>query len=480
MTPQERQPTGLHTGTRNRPILTPEQERARFVELFPVSLETHLEGISKFMGRVVGGYKKYEWSDRPFPVNKYSEDQVKNQEWDESDLADAIEHVRKEEATRRYFRNASDEFHNLHARRESVIRLDQEQAIVDDLENGIPVLIRGNWRIGKSSMGLRLMDRVGAGNAIYFDVGGYAGLEEHGPEKFKARFGLNDVSNFVLDKELEGQEVDFKTRWSRRDQLIDEIGTSGYHPFAYLDQWLGKKGETAYVGLDEVIYYADKPELLQYVADLRHHKNLKVAVVLHHIARFEDSMRQTFAGYNSHYIRRITTPEAHAMIDHGLQGTEIQFTDEAVDELMKFSGGRPMEINYVLADLLYPYSDDYEPKLVYRVDDIKSITDRDTWDLPSQFRSVAIDTYERVYQLAMTDEQRKIIDSLHAKRKRKYRVGSIDPNVVQPLLDTNVLVEDDETGTYQINGSLFVRAMQEMKANEKANRLNKLGRSYRG
>ncbi len=355
------------------------------------------------------------------------------------------------------FHKAWEEFMSLHPRTESVVRLDQEAAIVADLGTGTPVLVRGNWRIGKTSMILTVAKaHFQDESAMYIDVGHYAGSKsESSPEGFRKLFGIDHVRDLIVDKENVDQGSPSYYDRPRREEVKKDIIDSDKGAFEYLNDYLNARGEHAVVGIDEVIGYSGRPEMLQHIADISKFPSIRLMVVLHRFHEHEPMFRSLFESFDSQYIRTLALEETARLVRHGLRETPIKFTDGAVEAVHEFTGGRPMEINNLCAAMFDPFrvSDYAIHRDVYEAKDILKFTEEDFWKTREVFQ-VATHTYERVFRHAMSAQERALISGL--LKGENFLDGD-----VSSLAEVNAVRKDPNTGRWHINGRLFQRIMEE-------------------
>lgn len=351
---------------------------------------------------------------------KYSKQQIENEEWSPEDWALAEKELTKERSADMFFQVAS-RYEQAGVVADSIVRQEQEQAIQADLEAGQPVLIRGNWRMGKTSM--------------------------------------------VFSLRLVGDEKVWEERNAESKRIAKEIEESGQNAFAYLSEWLKARGETAFIALDEVIAHYEDKEALEYFASLGKLSNLKVALVLHRFHQFEETFAQIFKDFKTHFIKPLTLEETTLLVRTPLAGTPIEITDEAIARIQEITGGRPMEINNICRQLFFPqdrYGRDAEkPKLRHDVPDVEAIMSLSNYELKDNVFSSAISTYKRVYAKSMSDEERTIIDLLIDQGS--IPVGTMDSAKIKPLVDTTYVRLDEKDQVYRVNGTLFSRVVQELR-----------------
>lgn len=439
------------------------QELATFDEVFGIDIQRDAEDIKRMMrfvrkdlkiGRISSKWdyerdKKYGWL-------KYSDEQVEAGQWEDGDLNFVIEELRKERIDN-YFGEVARKYEPAMPIPDSIVRLDQEAEIAETLRGDKPVLIRGNWRMGKTSM-IRSLEthQFGSENSIIIDAMAEGAGRDESVEDFQKHFGAYTIAGFIARREFTGAEL--KDRFEKKNEIRKQISESQKSPFEFLNDYLAQRGEKVFLSLDEVIGFAEQPEKLKYLADLKSLRNVQLAIVLHRFASFENSFKEIFDGYETHFVRPLTLEEVGALVRKPLEGTQITFTDDAIQRIFEFTGGRPMEINNVCNALMDQFSEHKNYRFTYRAEDIDGLTGKETWQFGESFR-VAIDTYKRVYGRSMSDEERAIIGRLI--EIDEIPISEIDPTTVQPLIDTTFVAKDESKEIYRINGGLFKRVVSE-------------------
>ena len=440
---------------------TEAQELTMFDETFEIDKNRDIEDIKKLMKRVrkdpkigkLGSEYSYE-SDKKYGWLKYSDEQIEIGEWEADDLMLVVEELRKERIDD-YFGGVARKYEQSRPIADSIVRLDQETEIAQKLRNHTPILIRGNWRMGKTSMAASLeAHQFGAESSLFIDAMGEGMGRDVSLEDFEKHFGVYKIGRFIAEKEFLGAEL--KDRFEKEDHIRKQIQKSQKKPFEFLNDYLSEKGEKVFLSLDEVIGLAEQPEKLKYLAGLKNLSQVQLAVVLHRFASLENSFKEIFDGYETHFIRPLTIEEVGTLIRRPLEGTSITFTDDAVQKVFEFSGGRPMEVNNFCHALMDQFSEHKKYRFTYRAEDIEELAGKETWQLGESFR-VAIDTYRRVYSRSMSDGERAITDRL--VQEGEILTSEVSPDTIQPLIDTTFVTRDDTKGVYRISGELFKRVL---------------------
>ncbi|MDP3769701.1 MAG: hypothetical protein Q8R40_02070 [bacterium] len=200
------------------------QELVTFDETFAIDKERDITDIKKFMRRVrknpkigkLGSKYSYE-NDKKYGWLKYSDEQVEAGQWEEDDLDLVVEELRKERIND-YFGNVARKYEWAMPISDSIVRLDQEAEIAGELHDGASVLIRGNWRMGKTSM-VRSLEthQFGAESSLFIDAMGEGMGRDVSLEDFKKHFGAYKISRFIAERELSGGEL--KGQFKKADEI---------------------------------------------------------------------------------------------------------------------------------------------------------------------------------------------------------------------------------------------------------------------
>jgi hypothetical protein len=443
------------------------QELAKFDKVFGVDEQRDAGEIKEMMRLVyIDGifantticdpidYKIAKRKGQAIPL-KYSDEQLEGGQWSQEDKIFVIKELRKERIAN-YFDKAGDKYEQHKPIPDSLVRLDQEAEIAEKLHTNTPVLIRGNWRIGKTSMVKSLAThQFGEENTIYIDVNDYNKSEDESLVDFQKRFGTHTIANFIAEREhADSKSIDID---GRKDEIIIQINESQQSPFEFLNDYLGKKDEKVFLSLDEVISYSRQPEIMRYLSSLKDLSQVQLAIVLHRMASDENSFKEIFGGYETYFMRALTMEEVGIIVRKPLEGTKITFTHDAIQRIFGFTGGRPMEVNNICKALMDENSEHKNYRFTYRAEDIDGLTKIETWKLKVPFES-AVNTYKHIYSYSLNNEERTIIDRL-IKEERGVSVSEINAHTVQSLIDTTFVTKDENNGVYRINGELFKRVL---------------------
>ena len=435
---------------------TEAEAELKFQEMFDVDRQRDKEQIKAFLRRL---YKDPEgWGSvfiRPEDYElgksrdelKYSDEQIEAEEWHEQDIELVINEL-KQAKFKEYFGPIAEKYLNTAVfGAEGLIRLDQQHETAERLRQHRPILIRGIFTIGKTSLA-RSIGKQEYGDSNSLSV--LAGHRESRQERFKKNFGLSDVSEFIARHEF--SDLDYR---DKEDQIGEEINASGKTPFEFLNDYLLNKGERVFVCLDEATGLAEDREVMEYYASLKDLSQVDLAIILPRIVQHEDDFREIFKDYETVFVRPLTVEEVGMIVRKPLEGTLITFTDEAVQKIFEFTGGRPMEVNRTCSALMGPDSPLRKYRFNYRGQDIESFAERSYRQLTDVRGNLTatIEEYGQRYDTALSTEEQIIVERI--AKEKEVSISEIDASVVRPLIDLTFIVRDDHNGVYRINGELL-------------------------
>ncbi len=380
---------------------------------------------------------------------KYTQAQIEAGEWDPADVeraAEALQEELLEDRVHEYFVAIAGQYEQHRPIHDSIVRLDQEAAIAQTLEDNTPVLVRGVWRMGKTSMieSLNTHRSSEKGHSLVIDAQGEYKVSRTTPiDEFRRQFGARTVSHFLssLDADRSYQPE-----------------TATQSPFEFLNSVLQQREEILYLSIDEVIKYYEDPAKLHYIASLAQLSNIRLSVVLHRIAPIEDVATEAFGDFETYYVRALSLDEVALLVRRPLEGTHVTFTNEAIQRIFEFTGGRPIEVNHLCRNLLIPSFRSVRPTFTYDAADIDQFTQRSLYALYEAGIQNPQDNAKHVYASALSKQEQDLIAQIATSTSPGVPASEVDKSAVQPLIDITYVKETkqpDGTVTYQINGELL-------------------------
>lgn len=428
------------------PDTTEVRDRLEFDTFFDSAREPTLDELRPIMARLL---KKdgsicypvaFVWA-REHDQLKYTEEQIANGQCDAQDIETARRKWKEENTIHHYFFNIASNYECGGVITDSIVRRDQEGAITHDLDGGKPVLIRGNWRMGKTSMAASLATHTyGEDRTLTWSLDTFSA-------KTVSEY-QDEFAYFIADWIAE-----HSARPNDREKIFADMKTGQPDPFAHLNTYLAEKGDTVFVALDEVIVLAQSnQDVLHYLASLQQYDRIKLAIVLHRYAEFEQSFQDIFQNFSTHFLRPLTMEEVGALVRQPLQGTCVTVADDVIAEIYAVTGGRPLEVNILCARILF---DEKHVKQRHRFTvqrgDVTGAMDLNNWDVRGGWKGV-LENYKKIYERSMNSQERAIIDRL---RVNDIPDTELNEQIVQPLIDTTFVRHDKQKNVYQINGDIF-------------------------
>lgn len=321
----------------------------------------------------------------------------------------------------------------------SHVRLDQEERILGDLRKDNRVLVRGNWRIGKTSMLVSIANKYfDKKHFLYMDLGGYT---DH---RLKEE-AIIHIADFIAKIDSHGATF---------DAIKSRIEQNGRDPFEYLKEYIDDNKMEILVGIDEVIGL-EKKEDFEYIANIPNIlKNTPTLIVLHRKASLENMLGEVFSKYQTHFIRSILPSEIDQIVEKPITGSGIIFTESAKKALFEACGGRPMEINNLCHRIIDPdFNKDH--KMTFDESDVRYAIEQEFKEAASL--RAAFSTYKRIYEIALSANEQEILLKILEKDQK---MNEIDAELVQPLIDTNIVARDGARDVYKINGYILAEALR--------------------
>lgn len=345
--------------------------------------------------------------------------------------------------------------------KDSFVRLEQEERIAVDLLAGQPVLVRGVTRMGKTSMVKSIETHFFDGETLYLEVRGGDETGKHTPiEEYRQTFGLGAVADLIC--QLENPGLSLFAFVAAKRQLSLEIRLSLKPPFQYLDDYLGHHQKTAFVALDEVISQSHDVDRFRHIAELTKYRNLRLALVIHCSAHNEDVIAEVFADFQTHFVQAISRADVELLVRTPLEGTGISLSDDAIDEIIKQSGSRPLEINHICRALLRAAAQSERNPIKVRIFDGDDVRNLMNMDLPQlkMLLDIVFWNYEHVLQAAISDQERQLLSRIaSASGLSTDQIVSQETGLIDRLVDMTYVVRDDASGQYRINGELLLRLL---------------------
>lgn len=351
------------------------------------------------------------------------------------------------------------QIYNLSQRKYFIPRL-QEGEILADLNAGKPIIVRGMWGTGKTSLLFSLMGRFGDVSSFYVQCGRPRATASATKDSLNAVITRKIMTRLGLDTEDK--------------RLTSTIMTD---PVGFLDQHFANLGGRALLIVDEAVRYLSEPQVLRYIAGFGKYSNVSLAVVIHF--RYEAEIEDVFSGFNRHVVRPMNLQEIDALVGHYVRDTGVSLSKSAKARLRAISGGRPLEVAHLVDLLLSPRHYIHEPTS-------SNLTARDVNRMMEKFYAIVRDIgaeseangrHEDIACSVECSEAASTTWVFYHYRNIVRRIGDagrqlmselaqrdldqsdilarFSPELVQDLMDMTIVGYNRNSKRYYLNGELF-------------------------
>lgn len=359
-----------------------------------------------------------------------------------------------EKAMKKYFSELSREYSTTLPVEHSVIRTEQQNKLLKDLESGVPVVIEAHKRQGKTSM-LKSLGNVwkekNGTEPIYIDMNKRdIEYKDLSAEEFKGEVGKEEIEYFFEDN---FPDFDF-------NEISKEM--EGKTPFEILDAFLEKNGEGKQflIEVDELIETAKKNDgrLESLAESLKNLKNVKVLLAWHPFDIYSDQAKSAFKDYERTPIKPLDVEDAKILIEKPLKdkGSDISFSDEAIQKIYDYAGGRPMDMNLFCGQLTGGTNFDAVQKMRYEKTDIEEFINKNNLNELHSTKDIFAATYDDIPKIYMYDLNKEHKDAINTlvKAGGEVQVSDITEQNGQDLINLGFVNKDEKNNTYKIKGEV--------------------------
>ena len=361
-----------------------------------------------------------------------------------------------EKAMKKYFSELSMEYSTTLPVEHSVIRTEQQNKLLKDLESGVPVVIEAHKRQGKTSM-LKSLGNVwkekNGTEPIYIDMNKRdIEYKDLSAEEFKGEVGKEEIEYFFEDN---FPEFDF-------NEISEEKEMEGKTPFEILDAFLGKNGDGKQflIEIDELIETAKKNDarLESLAENLKNLKNVKVLLAWHPFDIYSDQAKSAFKNYERTAIKPLSVEDAKILIEKPLKdkGSDISFSDEAIQKIYDYAGGRPMDMNLFCGQLTGGINFDSVQKMRYEKKDIEEFINKNNLNELHTTKGIFTATYDDIPKIYMYDLNKEHKDTINTivKAGGEVQISDITEQNAQDLINLGFISKNEKNNTYKIKGEV--------------------------
>ena len=352
--------------------------------------------------------------------------------------------------------------------KESRVRLDIQGAIARDLKNGRPVIIRGLYQSGKTSLLFSLMNNELKGEN-YIHIDSSTCLDKDSVNfvypvvtlLVNRDFGFDTTKNellSILENRAREAGKDPETAYDEYEATerelfnlhLEEIQAwktkTGRSELEYLNEFLAAEGETAYLLFDETTRYFQKEstEAINMLESAKSLSNIRSAYVIHYAPSLSQEIDTFSKGVEEYWMRPLKPFETRTVVEEAAEGRNISISKKAADRIHALTGGRPFEQRELISRIFMLHEN-------LRMIGIRHVEEAATWVMQEDMQRFNLIGGQNLR--ALSDEDRALL-SLIVKLGPISKKGVLEEDVA-PLIKAGVLAEDRDARTYRINGILF-------------------------
>lgn len=393
-------------------------------------------------------------------LKEKAEKELNNLEIDQQKNIDPLDYFKGDRDTmEKYFREIAWSISVGMPVEHSVVRVKQQNEIMEDLEKGVPVVVEAHKRHGKTSMlkslGNEWIEKRGIA-PLYIDLNVKDWKwKSMSSEKFNEEFGRDDIEAFV--------KYNFPN--ISQEEIEKEMGNN---PFKALDNLMEKTGKQILLEIDEIFSVAKKNDgrlelLLQNIKNL---KNIKVIIAWHPFDTFSNQAEVAFNGYKRTPIEPLTFDDTKILLGKPFKdiNSDITFSDEAVQRIFDYTGGRPLDSNQFLAQLLGVGNAKAVLRMRYEKKDIDDFININNLNISEVYENIFPATcldMKTIYNSDLNEKHKEIINLL-VKSGGEIKTSLIDEKNASELIKLGFVTKNEINNTYKINGELLLNLFKEV------------------
>lgn len=338
-------------------IVQPEREQVsneektlkQFNEMFPIDTKKFDDkaAIENLMDRVKntgpeGSFALFsgtEWQYNQFRKSRrdreyrYTREQINKKQWSEEDYQSVVLEIQKERCTD-YFHKISRKYEwGGTTQKEFNIRQEEQKEIYEDIQDNHEVVVRSIWTVGKSSLLRSVAERYfgkSPDNYCDIDLVNIKTLDQI-QNSLNSAIARAITYRYSDKSDLDQREFDVGNKKGPEEKPETESFESNLQ---LLNELLKINNEKFLIILDEIFTSSD--EVLDYVSKFRNLSNVKFAIVLHKIGFKEHELKAKFKDFKTHWVRPLSLEDTKQLIQKPLEGTRVQFSNEAIEKYIKF------------------------------------------------------------------------------------------------------------------------------------------------
>lgn len=361
-------------------------------------------------------------------------------------------------AMKRHFSDLENEFANALPVEDSIVRIEQQSEILKELEAGNIVVIEAYMRQGKTSMLKSLgnvWDKKYDQQPLFIDSSMMADICEKSKEDFNKEFALFKISSYIRNN------FEDISRGEIMEALKDK------DPFVYLDDLLGKQGKNILLEVDEFTTLLEKnnDNTKEFIDKIKNFKNIKTIIAWHAFDIYADKANDSFKDCIRTPIKPLTIDDTKLFVEDHLKkiGSDVNFSDESIKRVYDYTGGRPMDIGFFLAQLTGGSHLEAVKRMKYEKTDIDDFIIKNrlelSWKANEAFKATCKNIPD-IYNAVLNEKHKNILTQV-VNMGGEVPFSDIEESNAIELINLGFIAKNENNNTYKINGELVFNLLKE-------------------
>lgn len=362
-----------------------------------------------------------------------------------------------ENAMKRHFSNLEEEFANAMPVEKSIVRVEQQNEIMNNLESGSIVVIEAYMRQGKTSM-LRSL-----GNAweekynqepLFLDITRLKNEDfEKSSEDFSKDFAASRISTYIEDN------------FNMDDDEIEE-GMKDKDPFIYLDELLGKSNKNILLEVDEFTTFFEKNNKNGevFMEKVKNLKNIKTIIAWHAYDVYQDRADVCFKDCIKTPIKPLSLNDTKTFVQDHLNKakSDVNFSESAIQKVYDYTGGRPMDVGFFLSQITGGSRVEAVRKMQYEQSDIEEFINKNQLNESNRAKDVCTATCDNIPMIfnRVLNSKHKDAITLMVKNGGEVKVSEIEESNAKELINVGLVAKDEINNSYKLNGELALNLIK--------------------
>jgi hypothetical protein len=374
-------------------------------------------------------------------------------------IIEPLEYFKGDEvAMKEHFSRLEQQFANALPVENSIVRIEQQNEILEQLEAGNIVVIEAYMRQGKTSMLKSLgnaWDKKYNQQALFIDSSMMADVCEKPREDFNKEFALFKISSYIRNN---FEDIS-------RAEIMEDLKDKD--PLVYLDELLGKRGKNILLEVDEFTTLLEKNNnnAKEFMDKIKNFKNIKTIIAWHAFDIYADKANDSFKDCIRTPIKPLTIDDTKLFIEDHLKkiGSDVNFSDDAIKRIYDYTGGRPMDTGFFLAQLTGGSHLEAVKRMKYEKTDIDDFIIKNhlelSWKANQAFKAT-VKNIPDIYNSVLNEKHKNTLTEV-VNMGGEVPLSNIEELNANELINLGLIAKNENNNTYKINGELVFNLLKE-------------------